>query len=211
MDSVVILKRKKVYGQGSYEDRIRDRAAKVTALIVWISNKHVMEMAVRINLFYWKYWFRGFNLKLITCNTDLFSEIKVWIYFCGILWDECGLGGGNECPRSRLENLWTGACFSKTPESWIVAQFLAHKPVNFASLIDSFIVLHCIFSELLKLFNLECKHGKHKTAFRTRRVSGPLEKRDPGAWQATSFQNSTINQYYSTRSVFLNNIHGYKN
>ena len=52
MDSVVILKRKKVYGQGSYEDRIRDRAAKVTALIVWISNKHVMEMAVRINLFY---------------------------------------------------------------------------------------------------------------------------------------------------------------
>lgn len=41
-----------------------------------------------------------------------------------------------------------GTCFSKSPETFrariktfvIVAQFLAHKPVNFASLTDSFIV-----------------------------------------------------------------------
>ena len=64
-----------------------------------------------------------------------------------------------------------GTCFSKSPETFrdegkfkittfvIVAQFLAHKPVNFASLTDSFIVS---LSELLKL---GCKHGKHKTPF----------------------------------------------
>ena len=33
---------------------------------------------------------------------------------------------------------------------WIVAQFLAHKPLNFDSLTDSFIVL---FSKLLKLWS----------------------------------------------------------
>ena len=37
----------------------------------------------------------------------------------------------------------------KIKTSWIVAQFLAHKPVNLASLTDSLIVL--FFSELLKL------------------------------------------------------------
>ena len=54
-----------------------------------------------------------------------------------------------------------GTCFSKSPETFrgpkvnfkiktfvIVAQFLAHKPVNFASLTDSFFVS---LSELLKL------------------------------------------------------------
>ena len=49
-----------------------------------------------------------------------------------------------------------GTCFSKSPETFrariktlvIVAQFLAHKPVNFASLTDSSIVS---LSELLKL------------------------------------------------------------
>ena len=36
----------------------------------------------------------------------------------------------------------------KIQTTWIVAQFLAHKPVNFASSTDSFIVLFC---KLLKL------------------------------------------------------------
>ena len=38
----------------------------------------------------------------------------------------------------------------KIKTCWIVAQFLAHKPVNFASLIDSFTVL---FSKWLKLWS----------------------------------------------------------
>jgi len=48
---------------------------------------------------------------------------------------------------------WTGARFSKGPENqkiricWIVAQFLAHKPVNFASLTDSFIISFSKLSE----------------------------------------------------------------
>ena len=54
-----------------------------------------------------------------------------------------------------------GACFSKGPQTFrsqrqilkstpveLEAQFLAHNPVNYASLTDSFIVL---FSKLLKL------------------------------------------------------------
>ena len=38
----------------------------------------------------------------------------------------------------------------KTQTCWIVPQFLAHKPVNFASLTDNFILL---FSKLLKLWS----------------------------------------------------------
>ena len=57
----------------------------------------------------------------------------------------------------------------------MVSQFLAHKPVNFASLTDSFIVL------LSKLWNfdIECKHNKHKISFRARKVSGTLNKQAP--------------------------------
>ena len=56
-----------------------------------------------------------------------------------------------------------GACFSKGPQTFrsqrqilkstpveLEAQFLAHKPVNYVSLTDSFIVL---FSKLLKLWS----------------------------------------------------------
>ena len=53
----------------------------------------------------------------------------------------------------------------KTCKLLIVAQFLAHKPVNFASL--TFILP--IFQNYWN-FDLECKHGKHKTAFRARKV-----------------------------------------
>ena len=62
---------------------------------------------------------------------------------------------------------WTGARFSKGPKNflglkanfkiricWIVAQFLAHKPVNLASLTDSFIISFQNYWNL----DLECKH-----------------------------------------------------
>lgn len=65
---------------------------------------------------------------------------------------------------------------------WIAAQFLAHKPVNFAFLTDSFSV------SFLKL--LKCKHGKHKKAFRDRNVTGTFEKRAP-------------NKRYKTRKQFI--------
>ena len=59
---------------------------------------------------------------------------------------------------------------------WIVAQFLARKPVNFASLLsDSFIVL---VSKFLKLWTWM---QTHKTAFRPRKVTGTFEKQAP-AW-----------------------------
>ena len=56
----------------------------------------------------------------------------------------------------------------------LVAQFLAQKLVNFASLFDSFIVS---FSKLLK-FDFECKHGKIETAFRAQKVTN--KKLAPG-------------------------------
>ena len=47
----------------------------------------------------------------------------------------------------------------------IVAQLIAHKPVFLS------------FSIFLKLWSLECKHGRHKTAFRARNVIGTFDKR----------------------------------
>ena len=70
----------------------------------------------------------------------------------------CGGGGGGTAvlPTNRLMGMcsWmglhiftTGACFLKDPFD-LISQFLAHKPVNFALLVDSFIVS---FSKFLKL------------------------------------------------------------
>ena len=64
----------------------------------------------------------------------------------------------------------------KIKTSWIVAQFLEHKPVNFALLTYSFIVL---FSKLLN-FDLECKHNNHKISFRALKVTGTFENQAPG-------------------------------
>ena len=50
----------------------------------------------------------------------------------------------------------------KIQTCWKVAQFLAHKPVNFVSLTYSFIVLFWNYWNV----DLEFKHNKHKTAFR---------------------------------------------
>ena len=63
-----------------------------------------------------------------------------------------------------------GARFSKG--SGIVAKFLAHKPVNFASLSYSFIA--CIIFKIIIKTDFYCKRDKHKTAFRARKVSGLL-------------------------------------
>ena len=53
----------------------------------------------------------------------------------------------------------------KIKTCWIVAQLLAHKLVNFASLTQS------IIFKISSNFDLEYKHGKHK-AFRARKVIG---------------------------------------
>ena len=60
----------------------------------------------------------------------------------------------------------------KIKTCWIVAQFLAPKPVQVALLTDSFIVLFQNYWN----FNLNCKHGKHKTAFGTWKVTGTFKK-----------------------------------
>ena len=63
--------------------------------------------------------------------------------------------------------------------SWTVPQFLAHKfkPINFASITDSFNIVS--FQNYWNS-DVECKHGKHKTTFRAERLSerlgnGPLK------------------------------------
>ena len=55
----------------------------------------------------------------------------------------------------------------KSKTCWIVAQFLAHKSISFASLTDSFIVS---FSKLLKFWS-RMQQGKHKIALRARKVT----------------------------------------
>ena len=76
----------------------------------------------------------------------------------------------------------------------IVAQFLAHKPVNFASLNDSFIIS-------LSNFDLECKYGIHKLAFRARKAPGTLEKQAPGLTQ-----ESRGVHFSATRAPYLRTL-----
>ena len=68
---------------------------------------------------------------------------------------------------------------------WIVAQFLAHKPVkNYWN------------------FVRKCKHGKHKTAFRARNLTWTFEKRAPGLLQkdllkeGDAWRNFFFKHYY---------------
>ena len=66
----------------------------------------------------------------------------------------------------------------KIKTCWIIAQFLAHKPVNFASLIDSFIVL---FSNRLKLWSWMQKQQRQNSfpgpkSYRGFRETGPKTK-----------------------------------
>ena len=55
---------------------------------------------------------------------------------------------------------------------WIVAQLMAHKPVNFASLTDSFILLFQNYWN----FDIECKHNEHNDSFPARKVTETFEK-----------------------------------
>ena len=50
---------------------------------------------------------------------------------------------------------------------------LAHNPVNFALLTDYF------HFQNYRNFDLECKHGKHKTVLRAAKITGTFEKRAP--------------------------------
>ena len=68
----------------------------------------------------------------------------------------------------------------------MVAQFPAHKPINFASLTDSFIVS---FSNYWN-FDLECKHCKDKTAFHAWKVTGTFKKQVPGLSFPEKFNKS---------------------
>ena len=59
----------------------------------------------------------------------------------------------------------------KIQTSWIVAHFLAHKPILLPQL-----VLSSYYFQSYWNFALEYKHFKHKTAFRARKVTGAFEK-----------------------------------
>ena len=87
---------------------------------------------------------------------------KVQYFICLLLKDQ-GLVSRKTQKLFRSE----GKFYIKT--CWIVVQFLAHKQFCFGT--DGFVAL---FSKLLKL---ECKHNKHKTAFRAQKVIGTFEKR----------------------------------
>ena len=78
--------------------------------------------------------------------------------------------------------------------SWKVPQFLAHKfkPINFASIIDSFNIVS--FQNHWKSA-LECKHGKQKTTFRARKVVATFGKRSSEVKQRKNVNdiNNNIN------------------
>ena len=59
---------------------------------------------------------------------------------------------------------------------WIVTQFLAHNPVNFASVT----IISLYHFQNYWNFDLECKHGKHHTAFQARKVKPGLPPIPPG-------------------------------
>ena len=67
-------------------------------------------------------------------------------------------------PKAKFE-------IKKTSWQWIVAQFFSHKPVNFASLTDSFFVSFQNYWN----FDFECKHGQLETAFRAPEKPPPAE------------------------------------
>ena len=64
----------------------------------------------------------------------------------------------------------------KIKTCWILAEFLAHKPVSFALLTDSSIVS---FLKSLKRWSWICKHGERKPAFWARTVTGTFYKTGP--------------------------------
>ena len=61
---------------------------------------------------------------------------------------------------------------------WIVAEFQAHNPVNFASLTDSFIASLSKFETLISNTNMA---NRKLTAFRARKATGTFENQAPGS------------------------------
>ena len=87
----------------------------------------------------------------------------------------------------------------------IVAQFLVHKPVNFALLTDNFIVS---FSKIIETLILNVNRANHKTAFWALQIYGTFTKRAPGLQKLviTSIRRSTkrflkIYQFYNLHTV----------
>ena len=74
------------------------------------------------------------------------------------------------------------------PKSLSLTSFLSDMPLLFIFLVQRLhsnqnmaIFLCCWQVSTLFLFDFDCKHGKHKTAFRARKIFGTLEKRAPGS------------------------------
>ena len=135
-----------------------------TRLIIWLSNTNKI-VAVKKE-----------SLKIQACrdsNPDL--------------WDT---GAALLVLIELTSQLGAGAGFSKGPITCsIVAEFLAHKPVNFDLLTDNFIAS---FSKLLKRWSC-MQHGKHKNSFSGPKFIGTIEKRAPGhkigSWYIIRFSN----------------------
>ena len=80
--------------------------------------------------------------------------------------------------------------------SWIVTKFLAHKPVNSAS----FLTISLYYFQNYWKFDLECKHGKHKTAFGPEKLSGLSRNRPLFPCMFT------LSSYYQTLQLAYENI-----
>ena len=107
-------------------------------------------------LIIWRYDRRSYDSNLSNCNLpeNSFNEIRT-------------LPGGAFLQKPGTFSV-PKANFKKNQK--IVPQFLTHKPVNLASLTDGFVLN----------FDLGCKRGKHKAAFRARKVNGTFKKQAPG-------------------------------
>ena len=111
-----------------------------------------------------------------------------------------------QVPVSRkAQKLFRGANF-KIKTSWISAQFLVHKPVNFALLTDSNSLYH--FQNYLNLEYVE--DGKCKTAFRAQKVTRTFEKQAPAyvaTFTCSHFNFFPIHLFSSPEEVIFMHTH----
>ena len=75
-------------------------------------------------------------------------------------------------------------------------QFLAHKLVNFASIVNW--EFHCIIFKNYWNFDLECKQGNHKTAFQAQNITGAIEKQASGLQNPYLFSDQASNKLNSS-------------
>ena len=114
---------------------------------------------LRENLVTW------YKLTLIFSRKSDTRSVSHWIWFSVLLYFRVWGARVSKVPIT----FWALKAKFEIKACWIVAQFLAHKPVNFASLTDSFIVS---FSKLLKLWSWM------KTRQTLNSFSGPKSYRD---------------------------------